>query len=68
MKDYLKDKSIRHEFSVPYTPQQNGAAERAIRTVYESANAFTKWHSSISAGESSTNDSWGTQSSVLRTS
>ena len=32
--------SMVHQVSVPYTPQQNGAAERAVRTVSEAGNAL----------------------------
>lgn len=35
---YYKDHGVSHETTVPYTPQQNGAAERSVRTVSETAN------------------------------
>lgn len=35
--DLLKEKGIRHETTVPYSPQQNGIAERFNRTLQESA-------------------------------
>ena len=38
--DYLKVKGIRHESSVPYTPQQNGVAERKNQTLIESARTM----------------------------
>ncbi|CAG9787134.1 unnamed protein product [Diatraea saccharalis] len=37
---YLKSKGIKHQLSVPYTPQQNGVAERANRTVVEMARSM----------------------------
>jgi hypothetical protein len=38
--DYLKKKGIRHELTVPYSPQQNGVAERMNRTLIESARSM----------------------------
>lgn len=35
--NHLKQKGIRHEFTVPYTPEQNGVAERLNRTLQEMA-------------------------------
>lgn len=35
MTDFLKRKGIVHQLTVPYTPQQNGAAERLNRTLIE---------------------------------
>ncbi len=32
---YLKKEGVRHEFTVPKTPQQNGVAERMNRTLVE---------------------------------
>ena len=37
---YLKDEGIRHERTVPKTPQQNGVAERLNRTLVESARSM----------------------------
>lgn len=34
---FLRDKGIVHEFSLPYTPQQNGMAERLNRTLLDKA-------------------------------
>ena len=36
-KTYLKSKGIRHELTVPHTPEQNGVAERMNRTLMETA-------------------------------
>jgi transposase InsO family protein len=36
VKDYLDQEGIKHEFLAPYTPQQNGVAERKNRTLIES--------------------------------
>ena len=38
--DYCSSKGVRHETSVPYTPQQNGVAERMNRTLMECARAM----------------------------
>jgi hypothetical protein len=37
LKDFLKQEDIRHEFTVEYTPQQNGVAERKNRSLMEMA-------------------------------
>ena len=39
-KEYLKLRGIRHELTVPYSPQQNGVVERMNRTLMESARAM----------------------------
>ena len=39
-KEYLKLKGICHELTVPYSPQQNGVAERMNRTLMESARSM----------------------------
>jgi hypothetical protein len=38
--DYLSSKGVVHEKTAPYTPQQNGAAERLNRTLMEKARAM----------------------------
>lgn len=38
--EYLQMKRIRHERTVPHTPEQNGIAERMNRTLMESARAM----------------------------
>lgn len=35
MRTFLKKHGIKHELTVPYTPEQNGVAERANRTIIE---------------------------------
>ena len=41
---YLKKSGIRHETTVPHTPEQNGVAERMNRTLGESkGNASARW-------------------------
>jgi transposase InsO family protein len=40
VEDYLDEEGIEHEFSVPYTPQQNGVAERKNRTLIEMARTM----------------------------
>jgi transposase InsO family protein len=32
VEEYLEEEGIKHEFSAPYTPQQNGVVERKNRT------------------------------------
>ena len=38
--EYLKENGIEHQHTVPYTPQQNGVAERFNRTVIERTRAI----------------------------
>lgn len=38
--EYCKSKGIRKEYTVPFTPQQNGVAERANRTIMESVRSM----------------------------
>jgi transposase InsO family protein len=33
IEDYLDEEGIKHEFSAPYTPQQNGVVKRKNRTL-----------------------------------
>jgi hypothetical protein len=40
VEDYLDEKGIKHEFSAPYTPQQNGVAKRKNRTLIEMARTM----------------------------
>jgi transposase InsO family protein len=40
VEDYLDQQGIKHEFSAPYTPQQNVVAERLNRTLIESARTM----------------------------
>ncbi|PNH06354.1 Retrovirus-related Pol polyprotein from transposon [Tetrabaena socialis] len=37
---YLEQRGIQHSFSAPYSPQQNGAAERLNRTLMKTARAM----------------------------
>ena len=37
---YLKKEGVRHELTVPKTPQQNGVAERMNRTLVESVRSM----------------------------
>lgn len=39
---YLKENGIKHHTTVPYSPQQNGVAERANRTIVEKARCMLK--------------------------
>ena len=38
--DYLKKKGIKRQLTVPRTPEQNGVAERANRTIQETARSM----------------------------
>ncbi|NDA63213.1 MAG: hypothetical protein EBX50_14410 [Chitinophagia bacterium] len=40
MEDFLAEHGIRHDKTAPYTPQQNGVAERANRTIMECARSM----------------------------
>jgi transposase InsO family protein len=40
VEDFLDEEGIKHEFSVPYTPQQNGVAERKNRSLIEMARTM----------------------------
>jgi transposase InsO family protein len=40
VEDFLYEEDIKHEFSAPYTPQQNGVAERKNRTLIEMARTM----------------------------
>ncbi len=37
---YLADEGIRHEFTIPHTPEQNGVSERLNRTLIESVRSM----------------------------
>jgi hypothetical protein len=40
MEDIMSEEGIKHEFSTPYTPQQNGVVERKNRTIIEIARTM----------------------------
>ncbi|KRX63669.1 Copia protein [Trichinella sp. T9] len=40
LRSFLREKGIEHQFSAPYTPQQNGAAERKNRALVEMAKCM----------------------------
>ena len=40
MLEYCNEHGVLHEFSAPYTPQQNGVAERKNRTIIETARTM----------------------------
>jgi transposase InsO family protein len=40
IEDYLDEEGIKHEFLTPYTPQQNGVAERKNMTLIEIAKTM----------------------------
>jgi transposase InsO family protein len=35
VEEFLEEEGIKHEFSAPYTPQQNGVVERKNRTLID---------------------------------
>ena len=39
---FLASRGIKHQFTVPYTPQQNGVAERKNRSLMEMARCMVK--------------------------
>ena len=49
-KQFCKDNGIRQEWTIPYTPQQNGVAERTWRTLFEMTRSMLK--------ESNLGDEW----------
>ena len=40
IEEFLDEEGIKHEFSVPYTPQQNGVVERKNQTLIDAARAM----------------------------
>jgi transposase InsO family protein len=44
VEDYLDQEGIKYEFLAPYTPQQNGVAERKNRTLIEMARTMLDEH------------------------
>jgi transposase InsO family protein len=40
VEEYLEEEGIKHEFSAPYTPQQNGVVERKNRTLIDMARTI----------------------------
>ena len=40
MEEYLEEEGIKHEFSTPYTPQQNGVVERKNRMLIDMARTM----------------------------
>ncbi|KAE9278534.1 hypothetical protein PR003_g28491, partial [Phytophthora rubi] len=49
-KEYLSKQGIRHEKTVPYTPQQNGLAERMNRSLVEMARCMLYHGASTRSG------------------
>lgn len=40
LKHFLKERGIKHELTVPYSPEQNGVAERYNRTIFEKVRSM----------------------------
>jgi transposase InsO family protein len=40
VEEYLEEEGVKHEFSAPYTPQQNGVVERKNRTLVDMARTM----------------------------
>jgi transposase InsO family protein len=40
VEEYLVEEGVKHEFSAPYTPQQNGVVERKNRTLIDMARTM----------------------------
>jgi transposase InsO family protein len=40
VEEFLEEEGIKHEFSAPYTPQQNGVVERKNRTLIDIARTM----------------------------
>ena len=38
--EFLSDEGIKHQYAAPYTPQQNGVAERKNRTLMDAARTM----------------------------
>ncbi|CAI7867401.1 unnamed protein product [Closterium sp. NIES-53] len=60
LEKWIKSKGIKHDVTTPYTPQQNGAAERLNRTLVEAIRSLLQ-HSKIGSewwGETSSLAAW----------
>jgi transposase InsO family protein len=56
VEEYLEEEGVKHEFSAPYTPQQNGVVERKNRTLIDMARTMLgefKTQSSLCPGTGS---------------
>ena len=40
VEEFLDEEGIKHEFSTPYTPQENGVVERKNRTLIDMARTM----------------------------
>jgi transposase InsO family protein len=68
---FLEEEGIKHEFSSPYTPQQNGVVERKNRTLLDMARTMLDeyktpdqfWAEAINAVATPSTDSTFTESS-----
>jgi transposase InsO family protein len=51
LKAFFAARGVQHELSAPYTPQQNGKAERLNRTLEDRVRAMPTLHSPFVCGE-----------------
>ena len=58
-KEWFRETGVRHEKTVPYTPQQNGVAERAIRSMAEGAKALIFGAKNLIHGREVDQQLWG---------
>jgi hypothetical protein len=47
VEEYLKEEGIKHEFSAPYTPQQNGVVERKNRSLIDMARTMLEEYKTL---------------------
>jgi transposase InsO family protein len=47
VEEYLEEEGIKHEFSAPYTPQQNGLVERKNRTLIDMARTMLEEYKTL---------------------
>jgi transposase InsO family protein len=47
VEEYLEEEGIKHEFSAPYTPQQNGVVERKNMTLIDMARTMLEEYKTL---------------------
>ena len=59
VEEFLGEEGIKHEFSVPYTPQQNGVVERKNQTLIEAARTMLdEYKTPDNFGAEAVNTAW----------